>query len=164
MVPAIEMRLLRSEQLEFLRLLRNDYRVRRWLNTQDEISCEQQRRWFSTYMEDLDWLIFIASDQATGEMVGYGQLKCSDQDAVELGCAVKPEMWDEGYGTAIVQWLTSYVDQKLSVACIWLQVHADNDAALALYKHCGFETTGEIGEPIIREGIAIPRLRMVFGG
>lgn len=159
-MPAIDMRLLRSEQLEFLRTLRNDYRVRRWLNTQDEISFEDQRRWFSSYMENLDWFIFIASNQ--DGPIGYGNIKCS-VDSVEIGCAVKPEVWGQGYGTVVVQWLVDYSKGKLGVSCIWLQLHADNDAALALYKHCGFKTVGEIGNPIIREGIAIPRLRMVFG-
>lgn len=163
-MPAIEMRLLRSAHLEFLRMLRNDYRVRCWLNTQDEISPESQESWFDDYVENPDWLIFIALGEATKEPLGYGQIKRGEKDSVELGCAVQPEMWVQGYGTAIVQWLVDYSRWKLGASCIWLQVHADNDAALALYKYCGFKVTEEFGESILREGILIPRLKMVFNG
>ena len=160
-MPAIEMRLLRLEQLEFLRILRNDWRVRRWFNMQEEISSSDQQRWFTNYMEDHDWFIFVAF--ADNKPVGYGQIKQDGLNSAEIGCAVDPEVWNQGYGTAIIQWLIDYSQQKLGILPVWLQVHADNDAALALYKHNGFKVTSEIGEPIIREGIAIPRLRMVLG-
>lgn len=163
MMLAIEMRPLTAEYLEFVRTLRNDYRIRRWLNTQDEISFGQQQRWYKRYVEDADWRIFVALQKPSKQPIGYGHIKCDD-DSIELGCVVKPEMWNQGYGTAIVQWLVGYSKGHLGIDSIWLEVHADNDAAIRLYKHCGFKVVDDLDKSIIREGIAVPQLRMVYSG
>lgn len=147
-MTSVSMCPLHESDLEFLRELRND--VCEWLGTKSFLTPEMQREWyFGPYAKDSGWLIFIASAE-DGTQVGYGQIKGHGDGSVEVGCAVKPDYWGKGYGSAIVEWLLLYVTTGLRKTKVWLWVYAKNERAIRLYEKHDFRATQDLGDGKLR--------------
>ncbi len=62
--------------------------------------------------------------------------------AVELGMSVHDDWQGKGVGTALMEAALELADKWLDVARIELTVFTDNEAAIRLYRNCGFEIEG----------------------
>ncbi|GAI40414.1 unnamed protein product, partial [marine sediment metagenome] len=92
MVGEMELKLLplKRKYLEFVREVRNDPEVNRYLFTDARISREEQERWYRRQLRDKKTLVFIALADVP---VGYCQVKNIDHTnhSCELGFCVAPK-------------------------------------------------------------------------
>jgi ribosomal-protein-alanine N-acetyltransferase len=78
---------------------------------------------------------------AAGDLDGFVLLRVAADEAEILTIAVRPAARRRGVGRALV---AAAVDAAVRQAALglWLEVAADNEAALALYAAAGFEVAG----------------------
>jgi RimJ/RimL family protein N-acetyltransferase len=101
-----------------------------------------QNEWyFISYAKDSGWLIFIASEDEN--QIGYGQIRGHDDDSVEIGLAVGPDLWGQGYGSAIMDWLVNYATAALDTRDVWLEVYERNERAIRLYEKYNFRAVSK---------------------
>jgi ribosomal protein S18 acetylase RimI-like enzyme len=83
-------------------------------------------------------LHYVLRDSATA--IGYGLLRGWDEGypTPSLGIAVHPAWRGLGFGASLMQFLHSAARLR-GVDRIRLRVHAANQAAIALYRHLGYE-------------------------
>lgn len=62
---------------------------------------------------------------------------------VTFGLAIGSDSRGRGLGRELVNFLTEYCDNWLNVSRIELDVHADNEGAISLYKSFGFDIEGK---------------------
>ncbi|TFY76015.1 hypothetical protein EWM64_g7997 [Hericium alpestre] len=91
------------------------------------------------------WTFYaVVEEKATGAFVGNAALRAQnkrDRDAL-LGIALVPEKWGKGYGTEVVNFLAEYAFDGLGMHRVSLEVFANNERAIALYKQAGFVQEG----------------------
>lgn len=81
-----------------------------------------------------------------GELVSVSSLSCFDGRArtahrAELAVSVRKDHWGLGVGRAAMEALIGFAGRK-GLEVLQLDVRADNDRAVALYRSLGFETLG----------------------
>lgn len=142
---------LKREYLEFVRTVRNNPEVNKYLFTHAHISREEQERWYRRQLRDEKSLVFIA---LANEPVGYCQVKNIDHAnrSCELVFCIAPEHQGKGYGIALVRELISYATDKLNMHRLYLEVFADNEKAIKLYESCGFSKEGILRGKIFKDG------------
>ena len=143
---------LKKEYLEFVREVRNNPQVNKHLFTDAYISKENQEKWYRRLQRDKNSLVFVA---ITDEPVGYCQVKNIDyvDHSCELGFCIAPEYQDKGYGTSLTSELVNYATKKLNMHRLYLEVFADNEAAIKLYEKSGFRKEGILRDNIFKNGI-----------
>jgi putative acetyltransferase len=75
--------------------------------------------------------------------------------AASLGIGVHDEWHRRGIGTALMTELLDLADNWLGLRRLELEVFADNHAALALYRKCGFEIEAHQRGAVLRRGVLI---------
>ena len=84
---------------------------------------------------------FVAFDGLSRQTVGFimGQLAADEGEIISIGVA--PEWQKMGIGGRMMEGLTRALE-RAEVKRLFLEVAADNDAAMALYLKRGFAATG----------------------
>jgi putative acetyltransferase len=72
--------------------------------------------------------------------------------AIGLGISVAVDWQGQGVGKALMAALLDYADRWAGVLRIELTVFADNERAIALYRHFGFEVEGRMRGYALRDG------------
>ena len=78
----------------------------------------------------------------------------------EIGMGVRDDWQGKGVGSALLTAALDLADNWLGLRRIELQVHADNDRAIALYRKFGFELEGTHRAYAIRDGVYVDSLSM----
>ena len=91
-----------------------------------------------------------------GELLGHLALNLSTKPRLKhsasFGVAVAKASRGKGVGRFLLEHLVSYCDEELDLARLELEVHANNAAALSLYKSFGFEVEGTKRKAVLVEG------------
>lgn len=142
---------LERKYLEFVRGVRNDPEVNKYLFTNTYISKEQQETWYKKKIRDRKSLILIALDDMP---VGYCQINNIDNinQSCELGFYIASEHQGKDYGTILVKELINYATNKFNMHRLYLEVLADNDRAIRLYQNCGFIKEDILRDKIFKDG------------
>lgn len=146
----VRLRLLEEVDLPRTLAWRNQDHIRRWFVHSEVIAPEQHHRWYEGYRErDDDFVFVIEETQALGKPVGqvslyridwarrqaeYGRLMIGEADATGRGLA--HEATNVLLNHAVTVW---------GILEIELEVFADNTAAIAIYRACGFRLHEERG-------------------
>jgi RimJ/RimL family protein N-acetyltransferase len=77
-----------------------------------------------------------------GDLVGYLHLGVAPYGVAELGMHVAADVRGRGVGRALMDDAITWARAEPSVHKIALQVWPHNEAAIALYRKCGFEREG----------------------
>lgn len=77
-----------------------------------------------------------------------------------VGLWVLPEHQGQGIGRALLEALIDSAENWMGVTRLTLEVNADNAAAIALYRRCGFEQEGLLRGDVLRKGQYIDCLLM----
>ena len=143
----IRLRLLEEGDLPATLAWRNQDHIRKWFFHSDVITPQQHRRWFDAYQERDDDFVFVIEETAdlrrpVGQVALYnidwaagtaefGRLMIGDAEAQGRGLArlATARLVDEALGT----W---------GLASVYLEVLAENEPALAVYRATGFAVTG----------------------
>nr|WP_240457521.1 GNAT family N-acetyltransferase [Vibrio neptunius] len=90
-------------------------------------------------------LNFVAVE-SDGELLGHLAIHSTPKPRLKhsasFGIAVAKTSRGKGVGRFLMEYLLSYCDEQLNLTRLELEVHANNVAALALYKSFGFEVEG----------------------
>ena len=150
----LRLRLLEEADLPRTLAWRNQPHIRRWFVHGDVITIDEHRRWFESYREREDDLVFVIEEigppcRPVGQVSLYridwgrrraelGRLMIGEADATRRGLA--REAMELLIGHATTTW---------GIRDIELEVFADNAAAIALYTAQGFRV-GEQRGPMLR--------------
>ena len=142
----VRLRPLDENDIESLRIWRNDSSNSRFLSDIGTISSEQQKRWFESYLGNKDEIIFAVDMHLTTgndreyELVGSLSFYNFQDDIAEFG---KFLIGDKnahgkhiGYNALMLALKTGFDELELHTIC--LHVYSENIAAMICYKHAGF--------------------------
>ncbi len=153
----VRLRLLEPADLPLTLAWRNQEHIRKWFFFSDVISPDQHRAWFEQYQDRDDDFVFVIEetetlDRPVGQVsiynidrvagrAEYGRLMIGDPDAGGLGLArlATSRLVDEALGP----W---------GLREVYLEVFDTNAAAIAVYRACGFQRTGN------RDGVELMRV------
>lgn len=86
-------------------------------------------------------LLAVAGDQPLGIVTITPQDKSASQG--ELGLAVLKDYWGNGIGSMLADEAVYWFRNFSSLQALVLEVFKDNQAALAIYHHYGFQTVSQ---------------------
>ena len=92
-------------------------------------------------LHDKSSLVFKATEQAAGKMIGHCQLMSinfDDKTASVGRVLIKPEERGFGYGYAMLKQLMDYADNNLKLKQLNLRVYDFNESAYQCYLKLGF--------------------------
>ena len=153
----VRLRLLEEADLPRTLAWRNQDHIRKWFFNSDVITEDQHRGWFAKYRERDDDFIFVIESTADGHQpVGQVSLYHIDWDRrmAEYGRLMIGESSARGKGLAhaATQRLLEAAFGDMGLREVYLEVIADNEPAIAIYRACGFveESQDERGLRMIR--------------
>ncbi|MGJ7033101.1 GNAT family N-acetyltransferase [Niabella hirudinis] len=88
-------------------------------------------------------LIAMAHNRIIGNLQLNGESRSKIRHNALLGIAIRKEWQNIGLGTALIRTATEWARDRGVLKTIWLNVHATNERAIALYKKMGFIETGK---------------------
>jgi putative acetyltransferase len=112
--------------------------------------------WRKRLAEPPEGVFSLVACQAT-EVVGQLDIQTFPnrprrRHAGQIGMAVRDDCQGQGVGTALVQAAVDLADQWLNILRLELEVYADNEPALRLYKKFGFGVEGTLVRYAYRAG------------
>ena len=114
--------------------------------------------------EGLTHLVALVDGKLVGQLGLHTARGMRRRHVAGLGMAVHDKWQGQGVGTAMMEAAMDLADNWLALTRLELTVFVDNEAAIALYKKCGFEIEGTHQKYGFREGkyvdtYAMARLR-----
>lgn len=101
---------------------------------------------------------FVAVE-SDGELLGHLAINSTSKPRLKhsasFGIAVAKTSRGKGVGRFLMEYLLAYCDEQLNLTRLELEVHANNVAALALYKSFGFEVEGTKRKAVLVEDALI---------
>lgn len=79
-----------------------------------------------------------------GELVGFFCIFPQDEQSVEIGVGMKPEVTGNGFGKKFVHLVLDHVNHQFQNPEIWLSVAQFNQRAIKVYENAGFVKVDEI--------------------
>ncbi len=144
---------LEREDIESLRLMRNDPTTRHWLTDTSIISKEAQEKWFDKLYDD-DSRLYLAIKNNKEQFVGV--LRSDQWDrinhSVRIGLDIHPDFRGKGLGTEAFEGFINYLFGELGMHRIWLLVAENNAVAIKLYARLGFSREGVMRDALLRDG------------
>lgn len=135
-----------------LRANEDVFELARWINEfvdekafisiDEKQSPEQEAAWLQRKISEIEkgetfhWCVFL-----NGKLVGFiegrrGTLK--EKDNCSFGIGLSREVRDQGLGRQLIQSAIKEMKKRWKPKNIYVEVVADNERAVALYKSCGF--------------------------
>jgi len=150
------LRLLERADLPIVAEWRNDPEMRPHFFTPYLITMSAQDRWYDTYLNRGDSIVFIIQLGDTRQSIGMAGLDHIDHrnQTAEYGRMLIADRRLRGHGYAHDATLTllHYAFTDLNLNRIYLRTYADNANALAFYERCGFLREGTEREALYMGG------------
>ncbi len=152
----IQLTPLKYQNIENLRIWRNDKEATKYLRPIPEITSEMQSEWFENYLKDENQICFaIEETNDLNRMVG--SLSLYDFDYKNKICEIgkiqigDPDAHGKGIGRYSFVMAMKIAVELLGIKKIIAEVHRDNIAARTNYFKIGFRIVGE--QPSVAGGI-----------
>lgn len=117
-------------------------------------TLEQRRHRLEQSLDDPNRYSYVAEvDGRVVGNVGLEVLRGRRRHIGSIAMAVHDAYQGRGVGTALMAATMDLADNWLGLRRVELQVHVDNEPALALYRHFGFEVEGRQRESVFRQGV-----------
>ncbi len=128
-----------------LTAIRNDLATQQMLLARPRPNSPSRvREWVSRLASDPSSVLFVIAEAESGSAIGF--LQITEMDLVNgcgrLGIAVHPDHARRGHGRAAIAMVGPYLHQVFGVRKLILEVRADNQAALSLYRSLGYREVG----------------------
>ena len=139
----IVLKSLEQKNIEDLRILRNKKENRKCFIYQNEITKEEQEKWYKNYLKKENDIMFSAFINGVLEKpIGYAALYDIDKNSkkCEFGRIIvdKSRVSKKGIGYQITKCLCEIGFEKLGLEMIYLEVFSDNIPAIKTYLKVGF--------------------------
>lgn len=109
-----------------------------------KMTVEDEEKWIESHLKDLNQIILVA--EMDSKIVGLLNFSNGRRRRIahtgEFGMSVEKTHRDQGIGALLLQVLIEWVAQNTTIEKICLNVHSNNQRAIALYKKMGFECEG----------------------
>ena len=141
----VRIRPLAHEDIENLRLWRNDPTNCRWLRKIPHITPEEQELWWQSYLADEDTLAFATVEEGDlRRMVGSFSLHDFQNDSCEFGRFLvgDPDAHGRGVGFNAVLAALEVAFFQLGLDSVFLHVFAANEPAVRAFERVGFVKVG----------------------
>ncbi len=149
-----ELREFRAADLDVLTALRNDVEVQRLLLARPRPNTtERVQEWVTRLGEDPQAALFVVA--VDGTAIGFVQITAIDPISAHcrLGIAISPEHHGRGHGREALELAAAYLRATFSVHKVVLEVIADNERAIGLYRSAGFREVGVLAEHFKHDGM-----------
>ena len=142
----VRIRLLVQNDLPLTLAWRNQDAIRRWFFHSQPISPEQHQAWFEKYRERDDDFVFLIEEVEAGcHPVGQIALYHIDWEAgrAEYGRVMigEPDASGKGLAFFATQAIFEIGFETFGLQEIYLEVYANNERAIHLYRKAGFTVT-----------------------
>jgi len=140
----ILIRPLSERNIEQIRSWRNNKEISKYLTPIETISREQQKKWFSRYLEDENVMFFEIYNCEIESIIGTVALYNFDSSQCEIGKIIVGDERERGKGVGYQVFLMAmYIGMsKLGIKKFILSVCEENKAALKTYLKIGFKEIG----------------------
>ena len=85
------------------------------------------------------WLVF---EKKSGRLIGRAGVEQREEEAessvLELGYAIRPDCWRQGYGYEVCQAVIRYMEEYFGAEELYCQIAAENTASIRLAEKLGF--------------------------
>ncbi len=152
----LRLRAIEPEDLPLLVCWRNDPAVYAHFYEHEPLSLAAQRRWFEAFQQRADekyWLAEALDDPRPVGTIALVKLDWRNRRA-ELGRVLiaAGELRGAGYGRELCELALRYAFHHLNLHRITLDVFADNEPAVALYRRLGFVEEGRLRQHVFADG------------
>lgn len=151
----ISYRKLEKSDLHFRMKWLNDPETSKFLGAEVRRSTDftYHEKWFEKYLPDKSREIFmiLVDGQAIGQ-VGLLDINPHDKNACLYIIIGEKEYLGKGHGKRAVSYILKYAFKTLKLHKVWLDVHAENTAAINCYKSTGFKKEGHFKENVLYSG------------
>jgi len=145
----VRLRLLKEVDLPMTRAWRNQDHIRRWFLHSEVITPEQHRRWYDSYLPRDDDFVFVIEElRSAGRPVGQVSLYNIDWESghAEFGRLLIGEPTAaRGLAREATELVLDYAFTECGLREVELEVFAANQAAVGLYRSCGFRDASKHG-------------------
>lgn len=135
------------DNLEQMRLWRNNYKLRRYFREYRDISLDMQHNWYhrtgnNTDTNDIHFQIVTNNQHKT--LIGYSALIRIDwrTRVAEFSIYLGPDQRNRGYGKESLELMLDYGFKELNLHRVWGEVYDNNMVSLQIYKKAGFKEEG----------------------
>lgn len=109
-----------------------------------KMTIEAEEKWIESHLTNPNHIILVA--EMSSKIVGLLDFSNGHRQRIahtgEFGMSVEKEFRDQGIGSLLLQVLIEWATQNKTIEKIGLNVHSNNERAIALYKNMGFEIEG----------------------
>ena len=161
-MPAqIRLRALERDDLRFVHDLTNNRRVMSYWFEEPYESFVELEDLYLKHIHDQSERRFIA-ETLSGERIGLVELVeiTYIHRRAEFQIIISPENQGRGYGAIVTRLAVDYAFRVLNINKLYLVVSTDNDAAIAIYRSCGFIEEGRLVDEFFVDGHYQDALRM----
>jgi RimJ/RimL family protein N-acetyltransferase len=135
----------RDDDEDLLTAIRNDLGIQEMLLSRARPNTPARvREWINRMGSDPATVFFVIGEAQSGSAVGF--IQATGLDFIDgygtLGVAVHPDFVRRGHARAAIQLLGSYLHAVFGLRKLVLQVRADHEPAIALYRSLGFREVG----------------------
>jgi len=128
------------------------------------LSVEEEEEYLKKANENVTTKYFIAISK--GKIIGEVALKGHDSNKTkhnaDLGITVLKEYWHKGLGSILIDYAVNYARITTVIKNIYLEVRADNENAINLYKKHGFVQVGIMPDKIFLDGKYLDELVLLL--
>lgn len=108
-------------------------------------SLEEEKKWIQSFIDNDNSLLLVAEHD--GSIIGNINFTGLQQKimyhATHLGMGMLSEWTGQGVGSLLLGNAIQWAKNNSPIEMIYLEVYANNDAGLALYRKYGFEVSGK---------------------
>ena len=152
----IRLRAIEIDDLPLLQQWRNEPQIYECFYEHEPLSLAMQRRWFDGFLQRNDEKFWIAETIKKPRPIGTICLTHIDvrNRKAELGrVLIAPAAFrGGGYGRELCELALRYAFEHLNLHRVYLDVFADNAAAVTLYRRLGFVEEGRLRRHIYAQG------------
>lgn len=119
----------------------NDPATRKSSFISELIELSTHREWFGRKLADRNckMLLFLYNETPAGQ-VRFDR----EEDGVEIGISVAPQMRGKGIGKAMVMMAVEYIDKEWGKPKLVAYIKEENAASMEIFKKCGFKNMGQV--------------------
>jgi len=161
MTVPIRLRALERDDLKFVHDLNNNRRVMTYWFEEPYESFVELEDLYLKHIHDQSERRFIAETH-DGERVGLVELVeiTYIHRRAEFQIIIAPDRQNHGFGTAVTKLAADYAFRVLNINKLYLLVSTENEAAIAVYRACGFKEEGHLVDEYFVDGHYQDALRM----
>jgi len=114
------------------------------------------------YNESPNSILLVA--ESNNQLIGMIDLTGNERKIMAhtamIGMSIKEDWRNKGVGTALIKGVLDWAKSSSDLEVIWLEVYANNDLGLGLYKKMGFKISGKIERFFKHKNVYFDNIKM----